>query len=201
VRYDVDELDEDDELDDEMDEPDRSSWRRAADWIMVAAGAVLVALIIRTFLVQAFWIPSASMRPTLQEGNRVLVNKMADDLDDLHRGDVIVFERPDEGPVGSHPEDEITDLIKRVVGLPGDVLESRDGAVYVDDERLDEPYLAPGTLTDHLDRIEVPDGSVFVMGDNRGNSHDSRAFGPIDEGSIVGRAFARFFPLDDIGGL
>jgi signal peptidase I len=179
----------------------RSGWRSVAEWALVIGGALLVALVVRTFLVQAFWIPSASMEPTLQEGDRVLVNKLSYDLHDVRHGDVIVFERPDEPSDVPHPENEIPDLIKRVIGLPGDIIEGRDGVVYINDERIDEPYLAPDTPTTDLPRQEVPDGHLFVMGDNRTNSHDSRKFGAIDESSIVGRAFLRIYPLDDIGGL
>jgi signal peptidase I len=179
----------------------RRGWRSAVEWALVIGGALLVALVVRTFLVQAFWIPSASMEPTLHEGDRVLVNKLSYDLHDVRHGDVIVFERPDDPSDVPHPEDEIPDLIKRVVALPGDVIEARDGVVYLNDEPLDEPYLVPDTATNDLPRQEIPEGEVFVMGDNRTNSHDSRRFGPIDEGSIVGRAFLRIYPLDDIGGL
>jgi signal peptidase I len=181
--------------------PRRSGWRSAIEWALVIGGALLVALVVRTFLVQAFWIPSASMEPTLHEGDRVLVNKLSYDLHDVRHGDVIVFERPDEPSDVPHPEDEIPDLIKRVIGLPGDTIEARDGVVYINDERIDEPYLVADTPTTDLPRQEVPEGKVFVMGDNRTNSHDSRRFGPIDESSIVGRAFLRIYPLDDIGGL
>jgi signal peptidase I len=197
--WDEDDDEEDDDEDgDRRGRHERSPWRRWLEWVVVAAGALLIALVVRTFLVQAFWIPSASMEPTLREGDRVLVNKLSDDL---HHGDVIVFERPDEPGEVVPAEDQIADLIKRVIGLPGDVVEARDGVVYVNGERLDEPYLAPDTPTDHLKRLEVPEGTVFVMGDNRTNSHDSRDFGPIDESSVIGRAFVRFFPLDHLGGL
>jgi signal peptidase I len=181
--------------------PKRSGVRSAIEWGLVVGGALLVALIVRTFLVQAFWIPSASMEPTLHEGDRVLVNKLSYDLHDVGRGDVIVFERPDEPSSVPHPEDEIADLIKRVIGLPGDTIEARDGIVYIDGEPLDEPWLVEGTPTNDLPRQEVPAGHLFVMGDNRTNSHDSRKFGAIDEGSIVGRAFVKIYPLSDIGGL
>jgi signal peptidase I len=178
----------------------RRPLRSAVEWGLVIGGALVVALVIRTFLLQAFWIPTASMVPTLHEGDRVLVNKLSYDLHDVNRGDIVVFERP-EASRDDHPEDDIKDLIKRVVALPGETIEAREGIVYIDGRLLDEPYLAEGTTTDSLPETEVPEGHVFVMGDNRGNSQDSRVFEAIDEDLIVGRAFMRIFPLGDIGGL
>jgi signal peptidase I len=171
----------------------RSPLRNAIEWFAVIAGALVVALVIKTFLFQAFYIPSESMEPTLTRGDRVLVNKLSYDLHEVNRGDVIVFERPP-----NEPPSEIEDLIKRVVGLPGDTVEGRDGVVYVNGSPLDEPYLPAGVLTEPFAPIEVPAGSVFVMGDNRGNSRDSRVFGPIDEDLIVGRAFVTVWPLGRI---
>ena len=177
------------------------------EWVAVVVGALVVALVVKTFLFQAFYIPSASMEPTLEKGDRVLVNKVSYDLHDVNRGDVIVFEL-DEEDVGP---DGIKDLIKRVIGLPGDVIESRDGVVYVNDRALDEPYLAEGTVTGDpedsrnppIERQTVPEGHVFVLGDNRSNSADSRYpyRGPIPIDSIVGRAFVLVWPPGDIGTL
>ena len=177
------------------------------EWVAVVVGALVVALIVKTFLFQAFYIPSASMEPTLEKGDRVLVNKISYDLHDVNRGDVIVFEL-DEEDVGP---DGIKDLIKRVVGLPGDVIESRDGVVYVNDRALAEPYLAEGTITGDpadsrnpaIERQTVPEGHVFVLGDNRSNSADSRYpyRGPIPIDSIVGRAFVLVWPPGDVGTL
>jgi signal peptidase I len=185
----------------------RDRVRSAVEWVAVIVGALVVALVVKTFLFQAFYIPSASMEPTLEKGDRVLVNKLSYDLHDVHRGDVVVFELPRD----QIASDGIKDLIKRVVGLPGDTIESRDGVVYVNDRRLDEPYLAKGTRTGDpqngnnpsIERQVVPDGTVFVMGDNRGNSHDSRYAdrGPIPISSIVGRAFVLVWPPGDMGGL
>jgi signal peptidase I len=132
-------------------------------------------------------------------GDRVLVNKLSYKLHDVHRGDVVVFERP---PGTSTGEDgEIKDLIKRVVAIGGDTIEGRQGDVYVNGEVIDEDYLEPGTPTDNLPLMTIPEGHVFVMGDNRTNSEDSRIFGPIDEDVIVGRAFIRVLPITDIGWL
>lgn len=170
--------------------------RSMVEWVAVIVGALIVALVIKTFLFQAFYIPSGSMLPTLETGDRVLVNKLSYDAHDVNRGDVVVFERPP-----GQPESEIKDLIKRVIGLPGDVIEARDGVVYVNDRELDEPYLAEGTRTENLPRQTVPDNHVFVMGDNRMGSQDSRVFGAIEEDLIVGRAFVRIWPVTHLGGL
>jgi signal peptidase I len=183
----------------EDEKPAKRRVRTIIEWAAVIGGALLVALVVRSTVAQAFWIPSPSMEPTLQEGDRVLVNKLSYRLHDVHRGDIVVFERP---PGSGNPEEDIPDLIKRVIGLPGDFIEARaDGSVYINGQRLEEPYLASGTRTANLERQAVPEGHVFVMGDNRGNSSDSRDFGAIDEDLIVGRAFLRIWPLGDVGGL
>ena len=167
--------------------------RNALEWLAILGGALVVALLVTRFLVQAFFIPSLSMSPTLHRDDRVLVNKLSYDLHDVNRGDVIVFERlPDQ-------RGDIKDLIKRVVALGGEQVEARDGSVYVNGEPLDEPYLAPGVETSNLDPQTVPAGHVFVLGDNRGDSRDSRFFGPLPEELIIGRAFVKVWPLTDVG--
>jgi signal peptidase I len=176
--------------------PPKGVGRAVREWLLVIGGALVVALLIRTFLFQAYEIPSPSMVNTLNVGDRVLVNKLAYKFHDIHRGDVVVFKRPP-----GEPDPKIKDLIKRVIGLPGDTLESKDGVVYVNDKPLTEPYFQPPAATENLTRQIVPDGMVFVMGDNRGNSHDSRAFGAIDEDLIVGRAFVIVWPLSHLGWL
>ena len=176
-----------------------SATRNALEWIAVIVGAVLVALIIKTFVVQAFKIPSDSMYPTLMNGDRVVVNKLSYDAHDLNRGDVVVFDRPEGLPAGP---DDPKDLIKRVIGLPGDTLMTRDGSVYVNDRRLEEPYLPEGTMSYDIDRpVVVPEGQVFLMGDNRGFSSDSRVFGTVDVDTVVGRAFMIMWPFSRIGAL
>jgi signal peptidase I len=181
----------------------RSAAKGALEWVLVIGGAVLLAIIVKAVLLQAFYIPSASMYPTLQKGDRVLVNKLSYKLHDVNRGDVVVFEKPP-----SEVATDIPDLIKRVVGLPGESIVIEGGHVYVDGQLLDEPYLPDGTTTSadastlHCTReapCVVPEGDVWVMGDNRNDSKDSRYFGPIDEDSIVGRAFVIVWPLNRIG--
>jgi signal peptidase I len=184
----------------DADAKPRRRWRRTIlEWLGVIGGGIAIALLVEAFLIQAFWIPSPSMEPTLDVGDRVLVNKLSYKFHDVNRGDVVVFERPPGASTGQNGE--IKDLIKRVVAVGGDTIEAKEGNVFVNGEQVDEDYLEPGTPTDNLPLTTIPDGQVFVMGDNRTNSEDSRIFGPIDEDAIVGRAFIRVLPITDIGWL
>jgi signal peptidase I len=169
------------------------STRNAVEWVAIVIGALAVALIVKTFLIQAFFIPSLSMYSTLDKGDRVLVNKLSYHLHDIHRGDIVVFERPPKVA-----DSEIKDLIKRVIGLPGDVVEGKEGQVWVNGKALDEGYLDDGTTTSDFAPQTIAKDQIWVMGDNRGNSEDSRYFGPIDEDLVVGRAFVRVWPIPDI---
>ena len=184
----------------DTDAKPRRRWRRTAlEWLGVIGGGIAIALLVEAFLIQAFWIPSPSMEPTLDVGDRVLVNKLSYKFHDVNHGDVVVFERPPGASTGQNGE--IKDLIKRVIAVGGDTIEAKEGNVYVNGEQIDEDYLEPGTPTDNLPLTTIPEGQVFVMGDNRTNSEDSRIFGPIDENAIVGRAFIRVLPITDIGWL
>lgn len=183
----------------------RSALRNAIEWVVVIVGAVIVAVVVKTFLVQAFYIPSASMVPTLAENDRVLVNKISYDLGDVERGDIVVFHRPD-----TWPADQIEDLIKRVIALPGERVSTEDGHVLIDGEPLEEPWLLATVRTDPFldtsgcggpDGCVVPEGELFVLGDNRGNSAASNYYGPIPFEEVVGRAFLRVWPLGSFGGL
>jgi len=174
----------------------KSPMRQALEWGAVIVGALIAALVIKTFLFQAFYIPSGSMEETLQIGDRVLVNKLSYQFGDIDRGDIVVFHKPE-----SAGESDVDDFIKRVVGLPGETLRAIDGVVYIDGRPLAEPYLAEGIVTNQLTEITVPEGHVFVMGDNRTLSRDSRFFGPIPMDSIVGEAFVRLWPPGAFGGL
>jgi signal peptidase I len=183
--------------------------RQLVEWIAVIVGALLVALLIKTFLIQPFYIPSGSMSPTLNKDDRILVNKLSYDLHDVNRGDIVVFETPQ-----NFPDPEIDNLVKRVIALEGETIDFSDGRVVIDDRFLEEPYigdglpstwtsgLPPGCISETADTSEgctIPDGHVFVMGDNRTGSDDARVFGPIPEDLIVGRAFLRVWPVGEIG--
>ena len=174
----------------------QSRTRYFVEWFAIIFFALTVALTVRATMVQAFFIPSESMVPTLKVGDRLLVNKFGYRMHDVARGDIVVFRRPP-----NEANRTINDLIKRVVGLPGETVEAQNGKVYVNDQPLVEKYLPPGTVTVNMPRLVVPVDMYWVMGDNRGNSSDSRVFGPIDRKLIVGRAFLRVWPLTKAGRL
>jgi signal peptidase I len=171
-----------------------SGLRGAVEWVVILIGALVVALVVKTFLLQAFYIPSASMEPTLKIGDRVLVNKLSYDFHDVNRGDIVVFSSP---PGEDNPE--VKDLIKRVIGLPGETVEGHDGRVYINGNPLKEPYLPAGTTTSAFAPEKIPPNHLWVMGDNRSNSKDSRFFHTISENLVVGRAFIRVWPITTIG--
>ncbi len=171
--------------------------RLALEWIGILAGALIVALIIKALLVQAFVIPSRSMEPTLAVGDRVLVLRPSYRLQDVDRGDVVVFDRPEQLRGG--PDD--SDLIKRVIGLAEETVEGRDGAVYVNGVRLEEPWLPEGVRSSDFALVRVPAQHVWVMGDNRDNSQDSRVFGTLHQDRIIGEAFLRWWPVSRLAGL
>ncbi|MBA3551661.1 MAG: signal peptidase I [Actinobacteria bacterium] len=174
--------------------------------------SLALALVIKTFVFQAFYIPSESMLPTLEVGDRVLVNKVGYRFHPPRRGDIIVFEDPNPGPeadrsalsdfwhwlteglgVSSNPE---KDFIKRVIGLPGETVEIRRGTVYIDGRKLpDEPYVSSIADTSDSGPFEVPPEQLFVMGDNRTASSDSRtslSYIPYDR--VIGRTFVIIWP-------
>lgn len=172
----------------------RSATRTATEWLALIVGALVIALVIKTFLFQAFYIPSESMVPTLKVRDRVLVNKLSYKLHDVNRGDIVVF----KAPPGTETE-EIRDLVKRVVGLPGETVEGRNGRVYIDGRLLEEPYLPPGVRSKDFGPEKVPAGRYFVLGDNRQFSKDSTYFHSIRRSEIIGRAFVRIWPLGRLG--
>lgn len=179
--------------------------------------ALVVAVVIKTFLIQAFFIPSASMLPTLEIDDRVLVNKLAYAFGEPGPADVIVF----DSPFGTDAADEslmdkitrnvaealglrtadAADLIKRIVAVGGDTIEIHDNRLFVNGAELPEPYLAENSIMSDMEPVEVPLGHVWVMGDNRSRSLDSRRFGAVAVENVIGRAFVRVWPFDRWGGL
>ena len=179
--------------------------------------ALVLTVLVKGFLVQAFYIPSRSMEPTLEVGDRVVVNRLAYRVGEPTHGDVVVFLRPTgerdvrpSGPLswvrravaqglgGTPPGSE--DLIKRVVGLPGDTVEGRDGKLWRNGRRAAEPYLAGSAFTSDFKRVRVRPGHYWVMGDNREDSADSRVFGQVPRSTLVGRAVLTVWPVTHVGG-
>ncbi|MGH9016749.1 MAG: signal peptidase I [Acidimicrobiales bacterium] len=176
--------------------PGRSRW--IVEWIVVLVLALGLALGLRTFVVQTYSIPSVSMFPTLKIGDRILVDKLSYHLHAVHRGDIIVFATPPK----EVPILMVSDLVKRVIGLPGETISSGPrGEVLIDGKIIDQPWLTRSARQNPGRAIKtqtIPKGDVFVMGDNRGSSDDSRFYGPIPESLIVGRATLGFWPLSRI---
>jgi signal peptidase I len=159
----------------------------AREWIEAILIALILALIIRTFVVQAFKIPSGSMLETLQIGDHILVNKFIYRFNNIERGDIIVFK---------YPKDESRDFIKRTIGLPGDKLEIKQRQIYINNHPISESYTIHDDISgqfffprDNFGPVLVPKDKVFVMGDNRENSMDSRFWGFLDISKVKGRAF------------
>lgn len=153
--------------------------------IILVVAFALVFGFVRPVVAEPFKIPTESMVPTLEVGDRVLANKISYDLSNVQHGDVVVFESPQSSDV----------LIKRAVGLPGDTLEIRAGKLYLNGEPQKEPYLKlDARYSQPLGPIVVPEGHFFAMGDNRMNSNDSRDYGPVPEGNLIGEAEVRFWP-------
>jgi signal peptidase I len=172
--------------------------------VLIIAAAFALWYVIDGWVVKPYRIPSASMVPTLKEGDRVLVSRFTYRLHDPRRGDVIVFHPPGTGdqPVRGAKTPASVYFIKRVIGLPGETVEGRDGQVEVCDapnvgcQFLREPYLAEQRVVGDFGPITVPQGQYFVMGDNRADSDDSRDWGTVPRAYVIGEAFATYWPPD-----
>lgn len=178
--------------------------------------ALLVAVVIKTFLIQPFYIPSRSMVPELLVNDRVMVSKVNMRFGDPAQGDIVVFRNPST-PLEeeSVPERVVRavlealgirtngteDLIKRVVAVGGQTVEISDNQVVIDGAPLAEDYLPEGVFMSDMAPRLIPEGQLWMMGDNRNESSDSRVFGPIDEETVIGEAVVRIWPLDRVGGL
>ena len=187
----------------DLDLPGAGAGARRAliEWGVVIVGALVLAVVVRTFLFGAYYIPSPSMEPTLSVGDRIIVNKVSYRLHDVNRGDLVVFRSTGGGSASG-----VEDLIKRVIALPGETVRLDAGRVIIDGGLLLEPYLTASDITSGMVAVPgctgsvggqctVPADHVFVMGDNRNNSRDSRFFGPVPITSITGRAFVRVWPI------
>ena len=173
------------------------------EWVTVLVVALVIAITVRSLILQQFYISGPSMQTTMFQDNRVLVNKLSYRLHDIHRGDVVVFDRVTvDGEVVQHD-----DLIKRVIGLSGETISIKDCQVFIDGKLLPEPYLndydlAQSSVDDRcrvpvMEETLIPEDHLFVMGDNRPQSFDSRMFGSIEQNLVVGRAFVIIWPFGE----
>ena len=188
-------------MSDAADSIPREGLKAIREWVTVVGVALIIAFLVRGFALQQFYISGPSMESTMFQNNRVLVNKISYRLHDIHRGDVVVFDRVTTDGVAVQHDD----LIKRVIGLAGDKVSISKCVVSVNGKAIDEPYLNDYDLaqTNLDDRCRIPEmavttvdsGHLFVMGDNRPQSFDSRMFGTIDEKLVVGRAFVIIWPI------
>jgi len=179
---------------DKNDTQNQNVKKEIFDWVKSIAIAIFLAFIIRSFIFAPFVVEGTSMMPTLIDGERLIVNEIIYNLSEASRGDIIVFH---------YNQDQ--DYIKRIIGLPGDTVEVRDDQLYINNEKVDEPYLTEEkkswqeqglSLTEDFGPVKVDEHSLFVMGDNRRNSKDSRMIGEIDQEQVVGRADLGFWPLN-----
>lgn len=168
-----------------------SNWKSSIkEMLTIVVTALILSLVLRTFVIEARYVPTGSMLPTLQLQDRILVNKFIYHFKDWERGDIIVFKPPVQSD---------GDFIKRIIGLPGDVVEVKDGKVYVNNEPLDEPYIKEAPNYE-FGPVEVPPGKLFVMGDNRNESWDSHAWQtwlPVED--VKGKAFMIYWPFSHMG--
>ena len=164
---------------------------------------LIIFLVIQTFVAQPYKVQQQSMEHTLEPDQYVLVDKLTPRFDTYKRGDIVVFTPPPD--FGAQDE---TPFIKRIIGLGGDTVEIRDGSVFINGTKLDEAdYLfaapddppQPTTVPDEEHRWVIPDGELFLMGDHRSNSADSRTFGPVATEQVIGRAWLRYWPLGTFG--
>jgi signal peptidase I len=173
-----------------------SLWQTIKSNGITIAIALLISLVIRVFIAEPRYIPSESMFPTLEIGDRLIVEKVSYRFGDIHHGDIVVFQPPPQLQKQGYQINQA--FIKRAIGLPGDTVAVKDGTVYVNNQPLTENYIAQPPQY-NLTPVTVPESTIFVMGDNRNNSNDSHIWGFLPENNVLGHAVFRFWPLSRIG--
>jgi signal peptidase I len=163
------------------------------EWVLLLASAVLIALLLRTFVVEPRHVPTPSMVPTIMVGDRLYVEKLTPRFGTLKRGMIITFQAPEQTGHDDH-------LVKRLIGLSGDTVAIVDHQLYVNGQAVDEPYLAEPMNSDFAE-ITVPEGKLFVLGDNRNNSLDSRSWGFVNIEDVKGQALFIYYPFSQMGSL
>ncbi|MEI8050591.1 MAG: signal peptidase I [Actinomycetes bacterium] len=176
----------------------KSAGRTIGEWVVVLLLAFLAAFVVRTFVFQTFFIPSGSMEPTLQVGDRIIVSKLSYSIHSVHRGDIVVFHAPPaEATACADPS--VKDLVKRVIGLPGETISSSGENILINGKVLKQPWFPVVPLGPPIETTQIPADSFFVMGDNRTNSCDSRAWGTLPRHNMIGHVIFRIWPISQIG--
>jgi signal peptidase I len=176
--------------------PKNHKTRLIREWVVIVAVALVASIVIRSYVFQTFYIPSGSMEPTLMIGDRIVVDKLSVDFGSINRGDIVVFRAPPAENCGGEP---VTDLVKRVIGVPGDTLSSKGNTILVNGKPLKEAWSHWEPLGAAINPTTVKPGNYFVMGDNHNNSCDSRYWGTVPKSLIIGKAFVRIWPFNRIG--
>ena len=171
-------------------------WQQVRENGLTLIIAILLALIIRIFIAEPRYIPSDSMFPTLQQGDRLVIEKVSYHFHSPQRGDIIVFQPPSQLQMQGYEQNQA--FIKRAIALEGDIISVQNRVVFINDRPLQENYIAELPQY-NLPPVRVPEGKIFVMGDNRNNSNDSHIWGFLPEKNIIGRAIFRFFPFSRFG--
>ncbi len=178
-------------------------WRITIDWLVTILGAIAIVLAIKAFVVNPYRIPSSSMEPTLHcakpdigceatYSDRVLACRFCYHFWSPKRGDIVVFKTPPKAEIACGAGGT---FVKRLIGLPGDTWEERDGYVYINGKKLNEPYIQQDRRDDRtLGPLKIPEGQYFMMGDNRASSCDSRSWGTVPHGNLIGKVIATYWP-------
>lgn len=170
--------------------------RTIGEWVLILVLAMGAAFVIRSYIFQTFYIPSVSMVPTLEVGDRIIVSKISTSLGSIHRGDIIVFARPPRESCGGS---DVTDLVKRVIGLPGETISSRGNQILINGKVIEQRWNVTAPLGREVGTVKIPQGQYFMMGDNRSASCDSRYWGTLPKKYVVGKVVMRIWPLSRIG--
>ena len=173
-------------------------WQQIRENGLTLIIAVVLAFLIRVFIAEPRYIPSDSMFPTLQQGDRLVVEKVSYYFHSPMRGDIVVFQPPNQLQMQGYEKNQA--FIKRTIAVGGDIISVQNGIVYVNNKSLTEDYIAELPLY-NLPPLQVPEGTIFVMGDNRNNSNDSHIWGFLPETNIIGHAVFRFFPWSRVGSI
>jgi len=171
----------------------KSIMKSVVEWVVIIAVAFVLSIVIRNYVVDTRIVPTGSMLPTIQLQDRLIVDRLFYQYDTIDRGDIIVFQAPEAAQ-------EDKDLVKRVIGLPGEKVEIKNSKVYIGDQALDEPYIVSPADYEY-GPVTVPEDSYFMLGDNRTASKDSHIWGFLPSDKILGRVWIRYWPIKEFGAL